>query len=140
MDNNENRPMEKMIQAARGCKSPEEIISLAKENNVEITAVQAEKYYKMIHPATEELAEDELNNVTGGGCGSSSDSSIYPITLNFARGNYLDSIYKKMKMYLDPAMDTFVWDWVWANIPYNWNERYSTCDVTITITSSTTWQ
>lgn len=56
-----------MIDKAKNCQSPEELIALAKENGAELTSEQAESYFKCMHE-NGELSDDELNNVTGGGC------------------------------------------------------------------------
>lgn len=56
-----------IVKKARKCKSVEEIITLAKENGVELTGEQAESYFKSICTSGE-LSDDELTNVNGGGC------------------------------------------------------------------------
>ena len=44
----------------------EELQKLAKENGMELDAAQAEEMYARLHPITQELSDDELDNVTGG--------------------------------------------------------------------------
>ncbi len=56
-----------MIEKAKAAKTAEELLALAKENNVEMTEESAKAYYEQIHK-TGELADDELDNVAGGGC------------------------------------------------------------------------
>lgn len=56
-----------IVEKAKNCKSVEEIISLAKENGVDLTIEQAESYFNSIHKSCE-LSDEELDNVTGGGC------------------------------------------------------------------------
>ena len=56
---------------AKAAKSPEELLALAKENNVELTEESAKAYFDQLHPQTGELSDDELDNVAGGGCYSS---------------------------------------------------------------------
>ncbi len=56
-----------MIQKAKECKSAEELLALAKENGVEMTAEEAEAYLAEL--GTEgEMSDDELENAAGGGC------------------------------------------------------------------------
>lgn len=65
----DNRPaLDGLLQRAKTCSSPREIVSLAVENGMEITEEQAVAYYAKLHPTTGELADEELNHVAGGGC------------------------------------------------------------------------
>lgn len=57
-----------LMAKAKEAKSAEELLAFAKENGVELTAEEAEQYFEQLH-ATGELADDELENVSGGGCG-----------------------------------------------------------------------
>ena len=57
-----------LLAKAKETKTPEELMAFAKENNVEMTEESAKAYFDLIHPKTGELSEDELNNVSGGGC------------------------------------------------------------------------
>jgi len=56
-----------MINAAKNAKTVEELMLLAKENNVEMTQEQANAYFEVTHK-TGELADEELNGVAGGWC------------------------------------------------------------------------
>ncbi len=56
-----------MIEKARAAKSAEELLALAKENDVEMTEENAKAYFEQLHKSGE-LADDELDNVAGGGC------------------------------------------------------------------------
>ena len=58
----------KQIEKAKECKSVDEILALAKENEVKITKAEAEKYFSSLNPESGELADEELDNVAGG-CG-----------------------------------------------------------------------
>ena len=62
-----------MIEKAKVAKSAEELLTLAKENNVEMTADEAKIYYAQLNPKSGELDNDELETVVGG-CGGSKDS------------------------------------------------------------------
>ena len=58
---------------AKAAKSAEELLALAKENGIEMTEDEANKYYADFHKEGE-LADEELDNVSGGGdCTSYSD-------------------------------------------------------------------
>lgn len=61
---------DEMIQMAKEAKTAEDLLSLAKENGVELTAQEAKLRFDQLHPASGELSDDELDNVSGGGCGS----------------------------------------------------------------------
>ena len=49
-------------------KSAEDLVALAKENGIEMTAEEAAKYFADFHKEGE-LSDEELSNVAGGGCG-----------------------------------------------------------------------
>ena len=59
-----------MIEKAKVAKSAEELLALAKENNVEMTADEAATYFAQLNPKSGELSDDDLDNVAGGACGS----------------------------------------------------------------------
>ena len=59
-----------LIAKAKQAKNPEELLALAKENGVELTEESAKSYFNQLNPKTGELADDELDNVAGGGCQS----------------------------------------------------------------------
>ena len=59
-----------LIAKAKQAKTPEELLALAKENGVELTEESAKSYFNQLNPKTGELADDELDNVAGGGCQS----------------------------------------------------------------------
>ncbi len=66
-----------MIQKARECKSPEELLSLAKENGIEITAEEAEEKFAQLNNEGE-LSDDELSGAAGGGCGEAAPDYTVP--------------------------------------------------------------
>ena len=78
-----------LIAKAKEKKTPEELAALAKENGMELDGAQAEEMYARLHPVTQELSDDELDNVTGGDscdvgyscpkCGSTEASSREPL-------------------------------------------------------------
>ena len=57
-----------LIAKAKQAKSPEELMALAKENGIELTEESAQAYFNQLNPKMGELADDELDNVAGGGC------------------------------------------------------------------------
>ena len=61
-----------MIEKARTAKSAEELLELAKANNIEMTAEEAKTYFAQLGPKSGELNDDDLDAVSGGGCRSNS--------------------------------------------------------------------
>ena len=57
-----------LLAKAKETKTPGELMAFAKENNMEMTEESAKAYFDLVHPKTGELSEDELKNVSGGGC------------------------------------------------------------------------
>ena len=57
-----------LLAKAKEMKTPEELMALAKENGIEMTDESAAAYFEIMHPKAGELADEELNNVSGGGC------------------------------------------------------------------------
>ncbi len=57
-----------LIQKAKEAKSPEELMSLAKDNGVEMTGESATAYFEQLNRSAGELSDEELDNVAGGGC------------------------------------------------------------------------
>lgn len=57
---------EEAIVKAKQAKSVEDLLTLAKESGVEMTAEQAQEYYTQLNPKSGELADDELDGVVGG--------------------------------------------------------------------------
>ena len=55
-----------LISKAKNAKTPEELLCLAKENGEEMTEESAKAYFELLHPKTGEIADDELDNVSGG--------------------------------------------------------------------------
>ena len=57
-----------LLEKAKTAKTAEELLAMAKEENIELTEEQAKEYFATIH-ASGELSDEELDNVSGG-CGS----------------------------------------------------------------------
>ena len=64
----DNRFTPELIEKAKEAKTPDELMSLAKENGIELTAESAASYFDRLNPKTGELSDSELDNVSGG-CG-----------------------------------------------------------------------
>ncbi len=56
-----------LLEKAKQAKTAEDLIVLAKENGTEMTEESAKAYFDQLHK-TGELADEELNNVSGGAC------------------------------------------------------------------------
>ena len=61
-----------IIEKAKAARSAEELLALAKENNVEMTPDEAATYFAQLNPKSGELNDDDLDNVAGGACSSNS--------------------------------------------------------------------
>lgn len=62
---------QELIIKAKAAKSVEELLELAKASNVELSEEQAKDYFAKLNPTKGELSDDELDDVSGGGCGES---------------------------------------------------------------------
>ena len=56
-----------LLQKADHAKTAKELLTLAKEENIELTEEEAAKAFAELHK-TGELEDDELDNVSAGGC------------------------------------------------------------------------
>ena len=57
-----------LILKAKEANSVEELITLAKENGIELNEEDAKKYFEQLNAKKGELSDDELDCVAGGGC------------------------------------------------------------------------
>lgn len=57
-----------LIAKAKSAKSIEELTEIAKENGIELNEESAKAYFELLHPQTGEVSDEELDNVSGGGC------------------------------------------------------------------------
>lgn len=55
-----------VLTKSKQASSAEELLALAKENNIELTAEQAKHILAQLNPKTIEFSDEELSNVTGG--------------------------------------------------------------------------
>lgn len=56
------------IEKARQAKTIEELIAIAVEEGVELSAEEAAAYFARLNSASGELSDSELDNVSGGSC------------------------------------------------------------------------
>lgn len=100
---------EELIAKARSAKSAEELLALAKENGTELDAEQAAAYFEQINKSGE-LSDDELDNVSGGGCQTKVGGEKHTVVTSGCRcftGQY-ESIYtesNKIKPNACPRVD-----------------------------------
>lgn len=66
-----------LIKKAKSAESPDELIALANEYGFELTKEEAAAHYSRLHSSAE-LADEELDNVSGGGCILSSPAITCP--------------------------------------------------------------
>lgn len=71
----ENDFTQQLIEKAKRAKSAEELLSIAEENEIAMSAERAEELFEQFNKSGE-LSDDELDNVSGGGCGG--DPDPYP--------------------------------------------------------------
>ena len=66
-----------MVEKAKTAKTAEELLEIAKANNVEITAEEAATYFAQLSPESGELGDDDLDAVSGGGDACKRMSLLY---------------------------------------------------------------
>ena len=54
------------IEAAMACKTPEELVALAKEHGVTLTAEEAKEYFAELENFELDLSDEQLKAVAGG--------------------------------------------------------------------------
>ena len=57
-----------MIEKAKTAKTAEELLEIAKANNIEMTEDEAKTYFAQLTPKSGELDDDDLDAVSGGAC------------------------------------------------------------------------
>ena len=68
------RLTKELIEKARAAKTAEELVEIAKTENIELSAEDAENYFVRLN-SEGELADEELDNVSGGGCDGDDNST-----------------------------------------------------------------
>lgn len=74
----ENKLTPDLIEKARQAKSAEELLALAKENGVEMSAEAAKAHFERLNQSGE-ISDEELDNVSGGGCTTYCPRCGYPL-------------------------------------------------------------
>ena len=78
-----------LFEKVKSAKSAEELLTLAKENNIEMTVEDATKIFSKLNSPDSELSDDELDNVSGGGCGPDDPQvDFWGYCSNFERKSY----------------------------------------------------
>jgi hypothetical protein len=72
---------EELILKVKGVKSAEELLALAKENGMELSAQSANAYFEQLNKSGE-LSDGELDNVAGGGCYEIGGDRLVVTTIN----------------------------------------------------------
>ncbi|MDE5883551.1 MAG: Nif11-like leader peptide family RiPP precursor [Oscillospiraceae bacterium] len=73
-----------LIKKARQAKSSEELLALAKENGIVLSEDEAKEYFEQFNK-TGELSDDELDNVSGGGCQTKVNGKSYTIVTCYCK-------------------------------------------------------
>lgn len=84
-----------LIEQAKATQSPEELRKIAKENCIELTEEEAKTYFAQLHLTSGEMTDEELDNVSGGGCSTSSDGKKYTVVssgMSCMNGQYLKGV------------------------------------------------
>ncbi|MDE7399063.1 MAG: Nif11-like leader peptide family RiPP precursor [Oscillospiraceae bacterium] len=74
----ENKLTPELIEKAKQAKSPEELLALAKEHEFELTEDEAKEYFERLSKSGE-ISDEELDNVSGGGCHTTVGGKEYTI-------------------------------------------------------------
>lgn len=87
-----------LIEKAKTAKSVEELLAIAGENEVVLALDEAKTYFEQLNPKCGELDDDELDNVSGGGCNGSDTVGLAPAE---------PQLYAGQKVYLKEPGHTF---------------------------------
>ena len=55
-----------LLEKVKKMKTPEELLAFAEENGIEMTKEKADAYFKQLGTSSGNIADDELENVSGG--------------------------------------------------------------------------
>ena len=76
---------EEQMKKARGAHSAEELLGLARSEGVDMSAEEAAELFELIDMKTGELADEELENVAGGGCKTKVNGKRYTVVTSGCR-------------------------------------------------------
>ena len=88
---------QELITKAKAAKSVEELLEIAKANNVKLNSEDAVTYFAQLNPKCGELDDDELDNVAGGACSQTVESPTCPMC-----GSTLTKVW-----YADPDLHSY---------------------------------
>lgn len=96
-----------LIAKAKTAKTAEELQALAKENGLEMTAEEAEAYFAQLHPVSGEMNDDELENVSGGGCHKDNRLVVtaFKLCSNWECKKCYNAHYKNRRLIYDAMYD-----------------------------------
>ena len=109
-----------LIEKAKTAKSPEELLEMAKVENIEMTAEEAESAFTKLH-RTGELSDEELDNVAGG-CGDDSENEKSKVPVH--KFDISNKVYINPEGYRGTVVDfkyqngTFIYDIVFDYSPF----------------------
>lgn len=84
---------EEVLEKAKSAESVEDLMRIAEENSIVLDRERAEEYFDKLNPPMGEIDDDEIDSVTGGGCGGKLDTNL---NLNVGA----DELYTGRKVYL----------------------------------------
>ena len=70
--------LKELMEKAQTAKTPDELLALAKEMEVEMSSQEAEETFALLNKKGE-LSDEELDNVAGGGCDTTVDGKTYTV-------------------------------------------------------------
>ena len=77
---------DELLEKAKGTKSVEELLKLAKENGIEMTDEEGAAYFAQLNKSGE-LSDEELDNVAGGGCHKKDGRLV--VTIRYSCENFI---------------------------------------------------
>ena len=116
--------LQDMMEKAQGAKTPEELLVLAKEADIQMSPQEAEETFALLNKKGE-LSDEELDNVAGGGCDTTVDGKTYTVVssgLDCFTGQY-EANYKRngvSEVVAGPlyAQDNYSLRFTWKDFAY----------------------
>ena len=68
-----------IIEKAKAVGSVDELLTLAKENGIELTEDEAKTYFAQLNPKGGELDDNDLDSVAGGACASTEPDPLHVV-------------------------------------------------------------
>ena len=99
-----------IIEKLKGANSAEELFKMLKEAQVEITEEEAKLYYEHLNSESGELGDDELDNVSGGGCRTKSGRIIVTNHCKCFMGMWEDNLITNPDDYIRTTSRYYVSD------------------------------